>query len=145
MISGIDFGGIKFKLRRQTGMNYKMMLKNSLTAAINELKEKNNISCTQYYIHIYPDTGEKELSRLSSTDLYYKAGFLKGAYDFKTFTVEETANMFSPPMGLPLWMDMSLLSYHEKEMHIKLKMSIRFRKPKDLHNKNTLHPPVRVL
>lgn len=36
------------------------------------------------------------------------------------------AIMFSPPMGLPLWMDMSLLSCNESEMHIKLKMSIRF-------------------
>ena len=126
-------------------MNYKMMLSNSLIAAINELKEKNNISCTRYYIHICPDTSEKELSRLSSNDLYYRDGFLKGAYELKTFTVEETASIFSPPMGLPLWMDMSLLSCNESEMHIKLKTSIRFRKPKDLHNKDTLHPPIRVL
>lgn len=126
-------------------MNYKMMLSNSLIAAINELKGKNNISCTQYYIHIYPETSEKELSRLSSKDLYYRDGFLKGKYHSKAFTVEETARMFSPPMGLPLWMDMSLLSYTESEMHIKLKMSIRFRKPKDLHNTETLHPPIRVL
>lgn len=126
-------------------MNYKMMLSNSLIAAINELKEKNNLSCTQYYIHIYPDISEKELSRLSSNDLYYKTGFLKGIYDSKTFTVGETASIFSPPMGLPLWMDMSLLSCNESEMHIKLKMSIRFRKPTDLHNKKTLHPPIRVL
>lgn len=126
-------------------MNYKMMLSNNLTAAINELKEKNNISCTQYYIHIYPDTSEKELSRLSSKDLYYKTAFLKGKYELKTFTIEETANIFSPPMGLPLWMEMSLLSYKESEMHIKLKMSIRFRKPKDLHNKETQHPPIKVL
>lgn len=55
------------------------------------------------------------------------------------------AIMFSPPMGLPLWMDMSLLSCNESEMHIKLKMSIRFRKPKDLYNKETSHPPIRVL
>ena len=126
-------------------MNYKMILNNSLIAAINELKEKNNISCTQYYIHIYPDTSEKELSRLSSNDLYYRDGFLKGIYDLKTFTVEETASIFSPPMGVPLWMDMSLLSTNESEMHVKLNMSIRFRKPKDLHNKKTLHPPIRVL
>ncbi len=126
-------------------MNYKIFLSNSLKAAINELKEKNNIYCTQYYIHIYPDTSEKELSRLSSNDLYYKAGFFKGIYKSKTFTVEETASIFSPPMGLPLWMDMSLLSYNGSEIHIKLKMSIRFRKPKDLFNKETLHPPVRVL
>jgi hypothetical protein len=53
----------------------------------------------------------KELSRLSSKDLYYRDGFLKGKYPSKTFTVEETARMFSPPMGLRLWMDMSLLSY----------------------------------
>ena len=121
------------------------MLSNSLKAAINELKEKNNITCTQYHIHIYPDTSEKELSRLSSNDLYYKAGFLKGIYKSKTFTVEETASIFSPPMGLPLWMDMSLLSYDESEMHIKIKMSIRFRKPKNLFNKETSHPPIRVL
>ena len=126
-------------------MDYKMILNNSLIAAINELKEKNNISCTQYYIHIYPDTSEKELSRLSSNDLYYRDGFLKGIYDLKTFTVEETASIFSPPMVLPLWMDMSLLSTNESEMHVKLNMSIRFRKPKDLHNKKTLHPPIRVL
>lgn len=122
-----------------------MMLSNSLIAAIDELKAKNKVSCTQYYIHICPETSEKELSRLSSMDLYYKAGFLKGIYDSKTFTVKEVARMFSPPMGLHLWMDMSLLSYDESEMHIKLKMSIRFRKTKDLHNKETLHPPIRVL
>ena len=126
-------------------MNYKMILNNSLIAAINELKEKNNISCTQYYIHIYPDTSEKELSRLSSKDLYYKTAFIKGKYESKTFTAEETAKIFSPPMGLPLWMEMSLLSHKESEMHIKLKISIRFRKPKDLHNKETSHPPIKVL
>ena len=58
---------------------------------------------------------------------------------------EETAKIFSPPMGLPLWMEMSLLSHKESEMHIKLKISIRFRKPKDLHNKETSHPPIKVL
>jgi len=126
-------------------MNYKIMLSNSLKAAINELKEKNNITCTQYHIHIYPDTSEKELSRLSSKDLYYKTAFLKGKYELKTFTIEETAKIFSPPMGLPLWMEMSLLSHKESEMHIKLKISIRFRKPKDLHNKETSHPPIKVL
>ncbi len=126
-------------------MTYKMMLSNSLELAINELKEKNKISCTQCYIHIYPDTSKKELSRLSSNDLYYRDGFLRGAYESKTFTVEEVAGMFSPPMGLPLWMDMSLLLCSDREIHIKLNMSIRFRKPKDLHNKETLHPPIRVL
>ncbi|MCI9306334.1 MAG: hypothetical protein HFI28_07635 [Lachnospiraceae bacterium] len=126
-------------------MNYTIMLSNSLTAAINELKEKNNITCTQYHIHIYPDTSEKELSRLSSKDLYYKTAFIKGKYESKTFTTEETAKIFSPPMGLPLWMEMSLLSHKESEMHIKLKISIRFRKPKDLHNKETSHPPIKVL
>ena len=76
-------------------MNYTIMLSNGLTAAINELKEKNNITCTQYHIHIYPDTSEKELSRLSSKDLYYKTAFIKGKYESKTFTTEETAKIFS--------------------------------------------------
>ena len=70
------------------------MLSNSLKAAINELKEKNNITCTQYHIHIYPDTSEKELSRLSSKDLYYKTAFIKGKYESKTFTTEETAKIY---------------------------------------------------
>jgi len=48
-----------------------MLLRNSLISAIDELKKKNNITCTDYRIHIYPDTSEKELSGLSSTDLYY--------------------------------------------------------------------------
>ncbi len=53
-------------------MNYKIILRNSLMLSIDELKKKNNIRATNYYIHICPDTSEKEVSRLSSMDLYYR-------------------------------------------------------------------------
>lgn len=85
------------------------------------------------------------MSRISSTDLYYREGFINGAYESNIFTVEEFVKAFSPPFGLPLWMDMALLSYNDDEIHIKLNMSIRFRKTKDLYHEETGHPPIRVL
>ena len=126
-------------------MNNQMILNNSLLLAIDELKKKNSISSTNYHIHICPDTSEKELSRIQSMDLYYREGFLKKAYESKIYSVDEFAKVFSPPFGMPLWIDMSLLSYDDSEMHIKLNMSIRFRKKKDLLHKETGHPPIRVL
>ncbi len=126
-------------------MDSQMILSDSLLLAIDELKKKNNISSSTYYIHISPDTSEKELSRLRSTDLQYREGFLNGEYESKIYTVDEFVKTFSPPFGLPMWIDMSLLSYDDSEMHIKLNMSIRFRKNKDLFYKETEHPPIRVL
>ena len=126
-------------------MNYSTILRDSLLAAIEELKKKNHIFSTNYYLHICPDTSKKELSRISSTDLYYREGFINGAYEEKIFTVDEFVKAFSPPFGLPLWMDMTLLSCNDDEIHIKLDMSIRFRKSKDLCYKETGHPPIRVL
>lgn len=78
-------------------------------------------------------------------DLYYREGFINGAYETKIFTVDEFVKAFSPSFGLPLWMDMMLLSYNDDGIHIKLDMSIRFRKTKDLCYKETGHPPIRVL
>ena len=126
-------------------MNYSTILRDNLLSAIEELKKKNNISSTNYYIHVCPDVSEKELSGISSLDLYYRDGFINGAYESKMFTVDEFVKAFSPPFGLPLWMDMTLLSGNDEEIHIKLDMSIRFRKTKDLRYKETGHPPIRVL
>ena len=126
-------------------MNYSTILRDNLLSAIEELKKKNNIFSTNYYIHVCPDVSEKELSRISNTDLYYRDGFINGAYESKMFTVDEFAKAFSPPCGLPMWMDMTLLSGNDNEIHIKLNMSIRFRKTKDLCYKETGHPPIRVL
>ncbi len=126
-------------------MNYSTILKDNLLSAIEELKKKNDMFSTNYCIHICPDISEKELSGISSTDLYYRDGFINGAYESKIFTVDEFVKTFSPPFGLPLWMDMTLLSCNDDEIHIKLDMSIRFRKTKDLYYKETGHPPIRVL
>ena len=126
-------------------MNYSTILKENLILAIEELKEKNNISSTNYYIHLCPDVSEKELSRISSSDLYYRDGFINGVYELKVFTVDEFVKVFSPPFGMPLWMEMTLLSGNDDEIHIKLDMSIRFRKIRDLCYKETGHPPIKVL
>ena len=126
-------------------MNNSIILRNNLLLAIEELKKKNNIFSTNYFIHVCPDVSDKELSRISSLDLYYRDGFINGTYESKMFTIDEFVKAFSPHFGLPLWMDMTLLWGNDEEIHIKLDMSIRFRKPKDLCNKETGHPPIRVL
>jgi len=126
-------------------MNYEMRFRDSLFSAIEELKKKHDIECTNYYIHIKPDTSDKELSRINSLDLYYRDGFLNGAYERKPFKVEKVIKMLAAPWGLPLWMDMSLLSYENDELHIQLFMSIRFRKTSQLMNQETGHPPIRVV
>lgn len=126
-------------------MDYSTILRDNLLSAIEELKKKNNISSTNYYIHVCPDVSKKELSRILSTDLYYRERYINGAYETKSFNVDEFVKGFSPSFGLPLWMDMMLLSYNDDGIHIKLDMSIRFRKTKDLCYKETGHPPIRVL
>lgn len=63
--------------------------------------------------------------------MYNRDGFLNGVYESKTFTVDEFVKAFSPPFGLSLWLDVELLSYDDREMQIKLDMSIRFRKTKE--------------
>ena len=70
-------------------MNYSTILRNNLLSAIEELKKKNNISSTTYYIYVCPDVSEKEVSRISSIDLYYRDGFINGADESKVFTVNE--------------------------------------------------------
>ena len=81
-------------------MDYSTILRDNLLSAIEELKKKNNISSTNYYIHVCPDVSEKELSRILSTDLYYREGFINGAYETKSFTVDEFVKAFSPSFGL---------------------------------------------
>lgn len=70
-------------------MDYSTILRDNLLSAIEELKKKNNISSTNYYIHVCPDVSEKELSRILSTDLYYRERFINGAYETKSFNVDE--------------------------------------------------------
>ncbi len=49
--------------------------------------------------------------------MYYREGFLNGAYESKIFTVDEVVKVFSSSFGLPLWVDMPLLSYDDSEIH----------------------------
>ena len=40
-------------------MDYSTILRDNLLSAIEELRKKNNISSTNYYIHVCPDVSEK--------------------------------------------------------------------------------------
>lgn len=126
-------------------MNYKTILNSSLLSAIEEIKCKHNIICDECCIHVKPDVSEKELSKINSLDLYYRDAFVNGFFEKRTYSIEEVATMFAPSFGVPLWMEMSLLSYEGNCIHILLSTSIRFRKTKELLNSETGHPPIRVV
>ena len=61
-------------------------------------------------------------------------------------TVEETVNLVAckPPL-VPIWINISLKEMEEERIVFNFETSLRFRKPSQLKNVETGHPPFKAI
>lgn len=90
---------------------------------------------------------ESDKNHNSSDDLM-RLGTLLFSEDInnKEFELDSIINMLVHPRRyFPLWADVSIHEIKSDSIIIKVKTSSRFRRSSELHNKDTNHPPFKVV
>ena len=64
----------------------------------------------------------------------------------RLLTVEETVNLVACKSPfVPIWINISLKEMEEERIVFNFQTSLRFRKPSQLRNKETGHPPFKAI
>ena len=84
----------------------------------------------------------------NSDDDYMRLGTLLYSEELhnRVFELDQIINMLvHPGFRYPLWVDVSIHEIKEDSIIVKIKTSSRFRRPSELLNKETGHPPFRAV
>lgn len=137
----VDFKGkrIMDKLRRMS----KDIFQNNFVASLLELLQCSNEEILTYKFIITPVL-EANKKYNSKDDFMRLLCFNEKRIQGRTFGLEETVKLFSMLNPLyPLWIEVSI--YDKNDKMIELRHSLRFRKPSQIQNVDTGHPPFRVV
>jgi len=125
------------------------MFKENLLKTIKEILEHNKIqSCSEIRFTL---TVDKELDKKhNSQDDTKRLGTLLGTLygediNNQKFNLDEIIKMlYHSDRHYPLWVNVSLEENKEDYLIFKLRSSSRFRRPSELLNKDTNHPPFKA-
>ncbi|TVX95100.1 hypothetical protein [Cohnella terricola] len=122
------------------------MFKENLLKTIEELLALQKIHAYNVIKFILSVDEESEKSHNSNDD-FMRLGILsKENINDREFMLEDIINMLvHPRLHYPLWINVSVYEIKEDIIIIKLKSSSRFRRPSELLNKETNHPPFKAI
>lgn len=130
-------------------INYmdKTIFETNLNQALKELAEKKEVKFSEDWS--YKIVPVKEVGKtLTTQDNYLRLGMLNedNLSKVDTLSFNQVLKMLSCAMPLcPIWIDIELKEMKNNQVVVEIKTSLRFRKPKILHNQDSGHPPFRVV
>lgn len=124
----------------------KLTFKNNLIKVIEELTAKSNILLDERFKFVVVPIIENG-KKYSSTDDYLRLWlFSENNLKNRYLNFEQVVEMFSGLAPLfPLWINVSVKDSNESTFIVELQTSLRFRKPSQIQNQETGHPPFKAV
>ncbi|NPC93919.1 hypothetical protein HOO54_17280 [Bacillus sp. WMMC1349] len=124
----------------------KQLFRNNLLKTIEKVTLKQNIRLCEeirFTLCVNDEQGKSH----NSNDDFMRLGILSEKnIDNRVLRLDEVIDMLVHPRLLfPLWVNVSISEVREDCLIFKLESSSRFRRPTELQNKGTSHPPFKAI